>query len=190
MKMTDTNPTTLTTPIDRTVLTELAAGDRVLVSGDILVFRDQVHRELCGLIGRGEPLPVDLRDAVVYYCGPTPGREGRAVGSAGPTTSARMDRYTPALLEAGVAVTIGKGDRSGEVAQAFARWGGVYLAATGGVGALLGGTVVDARIVAYPEFGPEALRVFRVRDFPAVVGIDTRGVSAFAVPSSDAAGCS
>jgi fumarate hydratase subunit beta len=187
--MTEPTPKKLVTPIDRELLTGLTAGDRVLISGDMLVFRDQVHRELCSLLERGEALPVDLRDAVVYYCGPTPGREGRPVGSAGPTTSARMDQYTPALLEAGLAVTIGKGDRSDAVVEAFARYGAVYLAATGGVGALLGLTVLSARVVAYPEFGPEALRVFRVRDFPAVVGIDSHGGSAFAVPEADTGHC-
>ena len=187
--MTEPTPKRMVTPIDRELLAGLNAGERVLISGDMLVFRDQVHRELCALIECGESLPVDLRDAVVYYCGPTPARYGHPVGSAGPTTSARMDQYTPALLEAGLAVTIGKGDRSDTVIQAFARWGAVYLAATGGVGALLGRTVMDARVEAYPEFGPEALRVFRVRDFPAVVGIDSHGGSAFAVPAADTGKC-
>jgi len=187
--MIEPTPKRMVTPIDRQLIGGLSAGDRVLISGDMLVFRDQVHRELCTLLDRGESLPVDLRDAVVYYCGPTPGRDGRPVGAAGPTTSARMDRYTPALLEAGIAVTIGKGDRSDEVAREFERWGAVYLAATGGVGALLGRTVLDARVEAFPELGPEALRIFRVRDFPAVVGIDSHGGSAFAVPAADTGKC-
>ena len=110
-----TEPTPIQTPVDRTLLASLRAGDTVLITGDFLVFRDQVHRELAAMLDAGLPLPVDLRDAVVYYCGPTPARGGRPVGAAGPTTASRMDAFTPRLLEAGVAATIGKGDRSPEV---------------------------------------------------------------------------
>ncbi len=181
-------PTAIHTPVDRAQLARLRAGDTVLITGDVLVFRDQVHRELAALLAAGKPLPVDLRDAVVYYCGPTPSRGRGPVGAAGPTTSSRMDPFTPPLLDAGIAAAIGKGDRSPEIARAFAKHGAVYFAATGGAGALLGRTVMEARVLAFAEFGPEALRTFRVRDFPAVVGIDALGNSAFAVPDGLVAG--
>ena len=172
-------PVPMTTPVDRETLLSLRAGDRVLLSGEVLVFRDEVHRILCGLIERGEPLPFDLENAVLYYCGPTPARGGRPVGSAGPTTSARMDQFTEPLLERGLAATIGKGNRSREVRNLLARYGAVYLAATGGVGALLACHITAARIIAYPELGPEAARVFTVTDMPLIVGLDAHGGSAF-----------
>jgi fumarate hydratase subunit beta len=167
-------------PADRETLLSLRAGDIISLSGEVLVFRDEVHRILCGLIARGEPLPFELSDAAVYYCGPTPAKGGHPVGSAGPTTSARMDRFTAPLLERGLAVTIGKGNRSREVRDLLVRHGAVYLVAVGGVGALLSRHISEARVIAYPELGPEAARMFTVRSMPLVVGLDSRGGSAFA----------
>ena len=170
----------LTTPLDRTDVGNLRAGDRVLLSGEIYVFRDQVHRMLCDLIDRGEPLPFDLADAVVYYCGPTPPPPGMPVGSAGPTTASRMDKFTGPLLEQGLAMTIGKGDRSPQVSELLRKHAAVYMLAVGGAGALLGQCVSESRIAAYPELGPEAARIFTVRDMPLIVAIDSRGDGAFA----------
>jgi len=174
--------TRLTAPAGRDMLRSLNAGDRVTLSGDILVFRDQVHRILCGYIDEGRDLPFSLEDAILYYCGPTPPREGMAIGSAGPTTSSRMDTFTAPLLDRGLAATIGKGDRSPEMTELFVRHGAVYFVATGGAGALLGRTVTRVETLAFPELGPEAARMFTVVDMPLTVGIDTRGNSAFATP--------
>jgi len=169
----------ITTPVGREILSGLRHGDRVLLSGDILVFRDQVHLILCEMIGRGESLPFDLTGAVLYYCGPTPGRDGMPVGSAGPTTASRMDKFTEPLLERGLAATIGKGNRSPEVTALLEKYGAVYFAAVGGAGAYLGKKVKKAEIVAFSELGPEAARVFTVDDMPLIVGIDSMGGSAF-----------
>ncbi len=171
--------TTITTPIDPEQLASLNAGDRVLLSGEIFVFRDQVHKLLLELIAKGEPMPFDLTNAALYYCGPTPAKNGMAVGSAGPTTSSRMDDFTEPLLARGLKVTIGKGDRSEEVAEAYAHHGAAYFVAVGGAGALLARTIENARVIAWPELGPEAARVFTVRSMPLIVGIDSVGESAF-----------
>ena len=128
---------------------------------------------------RGEPLPFELDGAAVYYCGPTPARGGRPVGSAGPTTSSRMDRFTGPLLERGLALAIGKGGRSDNVRGLFAKHGAAYLVATGGAGALLARHVIASRILAYPELGPEAARLFTVNRMPLIVGYDASGGSAF-----------
>lgn len=170
----------LTTPLDRNAVSDLSAGDRVLLSGDVYVFRDQVHRMLCELIDRGESLPFDLTDAAVYYCGPTPPKSGMPVGSAGPTTASRMDPFTGPLLERGLAMTIGKGDRSSEVAGLLRQHSAVYMLAVGGAGALLGRCVTGSRVVAYPELGPEAARIFTVHEMPLIVAIDSHGDGAFA----------
>lgn len=170
----------LVTPLDRETLLRLRAGDIVTLSGEVLVFRDEVHRILCGMIERGETLPFSLDGAALYYCGPTPATDGRPCGSAGPTTSARMDRFTGPLLDRGLAMTIGKGNRSPAVREWFMERGAVYMVATGGAGALIACHIIDSRIIAYPELGPEAARVFTVRDFPLIVGLDARGGSAFA----------
>jgi fumarate hydratase subunit beta len=173
--MANTEIISVTTPIDRGILGRLKAGDRAALSGEVLVFRDEAHRILCEMIGRGEPLPFSLKDAALYYCGPTPGRNGKPVGSAGPTTSSRMDRFTGPLLEQGLAMTIGKGNRSPDVAALLVRYKAVYMAATGGVGALLARHITASRIIAFPELGPEAARIFTVYDFPLITAIDTEG---------------
>jgi fumarate hydratase subunit beta len=170
---------TLSTPLDRESVRSLRAGDRVHLSGRILVFRDQVHRLLCGLIERGESLPFPVEGEAVYYCGPTAPRHGMAVGSAGPTTSSRMDPFTGPLLDHGLAMMIGKGNRSESVRELIRTYGAAYLVATGGAGALMAKHVVEAEVIAYPELGPESARCFVVADMPLIVGIDARGVSAF-----------
>ena len=173
--MINTDVISVTTPLDRGILHRLKAGDRVTLSGEVLVFRDEVHRILCEMIERGETLPFSLKDAALYYCGPTPGSRGMPVGSAGPTTSSRMDRFTGPLLEQGLAMTIGKGNRSPEVAALMVRHRAVYMAAIGGIGALLAKHITFSKVIAFPQFGPEAARIFTVRDFPLITAIDTEG---------------
>lgn len=169
----------LSTPLDRMMVRALRAGQRVMLSGDVLVFRDQVHRILAEMMARGEKLPFDLENAALYYCGPTPPRGDASVGSAGPTTSSRMDPFTGPLVERGLLMTIGKGNRSPAIAELLKRHGAVYMLATGGAGALLGRCVTASRIIAFPELGPEAARIFTVKDLPLIVGIDSRGESIF-----------
>lgn len=153
----------------------LKAGDSVLISGVIYTARDAAHKKMAGLIQKGEPLPFDLPGQIIYYVGPTPAKPGRAVGSAGPTTSGRMDLYTPLLLEQGMKACIGKGGRSAAVREALEKYKGVYLAAVGGAGAYLSKRVVKSEVIAYPELGAEAIHRLEVRDFPATVINDTYG---------------
>ena len=175
----------LRTPVNRTDIESLRAGEQVALSGEILVFRDQVHRILCDLINKNEPLPFNLKDETVYYCGPTPSRHGMPVGSAGPTTSGRMDKFTEPLLQQGLAVTIGKGGRSPEITRNLIQYKSVYMIAAGGTGALMAKHITAAELIAFPELGTEAARVFTVRDMPLIVGIDTHGESAFAHPECE-----
>lgn len=177
--MSDT-PIILTPPIDDETAQALKAGDRILLTGSIFTARDAAHRRMVELMERGEDLPVELEGAVLYYVGPTPASPGRATGSAGPTTSSRVDRYTPALLARGLRVVIGKGDRSPEVAAALQEHGAVYLAAVGGAGALLAQRVVAAEVVAWPELGTEAIHRFEVNEFPAIVVMDSHGGNLYA----------
>ena len=169
----------ITTPLNRNVIRELNSGDTVALTGEVLVFRDQVHRILCEMIQNGEQIPFNLKDAALYYCGPTPARYGMPVGSAGPTTSSRMDPFTGPLLEMGLAMTIGKGNRSKEVVALLKKHEAVYMLAIGGTGALLAKHVETASVIAFPELGPEAARMFTVKEMPLIVGIDTHGKSAF-----------
>jgi len=172
--------TMLTPPLDDRQVSALTAGDAVTVTGVIYTARDAAHRRLAALIERGEKLPVDLAGQIIYYTGPTPASPGRATGSAGPTTSSRMDPYTPRLLAAtGVKALIGKGDRGEEVVKALVDNRAVYLAAVGGAGALLAERIVSAGVAAWPELGTEAIHRLEVRDFPAVVAIDSRGASIY-----------
>ena len=159
----------------RQALRGLHAGDSVLLSGLVYAARDAAHKRLCALLENGRPLPFDICGAVVYYMGPTPAPAGRPIGSAGPTTSSRMDAYTPALLEAGLAGMVGKGNRSAAVVESMRRHGAVYFAATGGAGAFLSGCIRSAETVAFDDLGPEAVRLLRVEDFPARVAIDAHG---------------
>ncbi len=169
----------LTPPLDEKLARELRAGQAVRFDGVLYAARDAAHQRLTAALARGEPLPFPADGAVLYYVGPSPGAPGQVVGAAGPTTSARMDAYTPALLAAGIRGMIGKGDRSPEVIAAMRRCGAVYFAATGGAGALLGRCVREAEMIAYPELGAEALRRLVVADFPALVAIDAHGVSLY-----------
>ncbi|MBQ4370521.1 MAG: fumarate hydratase C-terminal domain-containing protein [Oscillospiraceae bacterium] len=158
---------------------DLKAGDRILLSGVIYTARDAAHKKMTELIKAGGELPFELKDSVIYYSGPTPEREGMPVGSCGPTTSSRMDGFSPLLYDLGVLATIGKGDRAPAVREAIVRNGALYLCAVGGAGALLAGCVEAAEIIAFPELGCEAVRRMRIKAMPLYVGIDTRGVSIF-----------
>ena len=153
----------------------LHAGESVLLSGVIYTARDAAHKRLCELLAEGKDLPFDIKNATIYYVGPTPAREGRAIGSAGPTTSYRMDAYSPALIAAGETGMIGKGKRSPEVIEAMKNYGAVYFGAIGGAGALLSHCIKKAEIVAYEDLGAEALRRLEVENLPVTVVIDCNG---------------
>jgi len=170
---------TIHTPLLRPDITELKVCEQVLLSGDVLVFRDQVHRILCEMIHKGEALPFSLKDEAVYYCGPTPARHGMPVGSAGPTTASRMDMFTEPLLEQGLAMTIGKGNRSPSIARSLHKHSAVYMVATGGTGALIARHITASKVIAFPELGTEAARRFTVSELPLIVGIDSHGDSSF-----------
>ncbi len=161
---------------------EYPAGTEVRLFGPVYAARDAAHRRMMEALDRGEPLPFEIAGATIYYVGPTPGDATRPVGSAGPTTSARMDVYTPRLLALGLRGMIGKGDRSPEVVEAIRRHQAVYFVAVGGAGALLGRCIVSAELVAYEDLGPEAVRRLILHDFPAWVAIDVQGRSMFAHP--------
>ena len=154
---------------------ELRAGESVLLSGVIYTARDAAHKRLCELLAHGKPLPIDIKNATIYYVGPTPAKEGRAIGSAGPTTAYRMDAYSPMLIAAGETGMIGKGKRGAEVIEAMKKSGAVYFGAIGGAGALLSHCIKKAEIVAYEDLGAEALRRLEVEDFPVTVVIDSLG---------------
>lgn len=162
-------------PADKAELSKLRAGDKLTVSGTIYTARDAAHKRLTELIASGEELPLDIRGAAVYYAGPTPEKPGQVIGSCGPTTSGRMDAYAPGLLDRGLAVMIGKGDRNAAVIDAIVRNGAVYLAAMGGAGALMGSCVKAARIVCYEDLGCEAIRELKVENMPLTVVIDSQG---------------
>ncbi|MCM8710759.1 Fe-S-containing hydro-lyase [Clostridium sp. SYSU_GA19001] len=165
----------ITTPLTKEKIKELKAGDSVLITGTIYAARDAAHKRLVELLEKGESLPIEAEDAVVYYVGPTPEKPGQVIGSAGPTTSYRMDAYSPKLIEKGLRAMIGKGIRSSEVIEAIKKNTGVYFGAIGGAAALIGKSVVKSEIVAYEDLGAEAIRKLEVVDFPAVVIIDCQG---------------
>ena len=165
----------ITTPLKDEDLKGLKIGEKVMISGIIYSARDAAHKRLVELIEKGEPLPFDLPGQVIYYVGPTPARPGHAVGSAGPTTSYRMDAYAPTLIANGLKGMIGKGSRGDNVKQAMKKHGAVYFAAVGGAGALISKSIVNAEVIAYPELGAEAVRRMEVKNFPAIVAIDTSG---------------
>ncbi len=165
----------ISAPLTDADVMDLKAGDNVLITGVIYAARDAAHKKLVELIEKNEALPFDLNGQFIYYVGPTPAKPGQAIGSAGPTTSGRMDAYTPKILENGIKGVIGKGSRNAATVQAFQDYKGLYLAATGGAGALLAKTIKESEIVAYPELGPEAIRRLVVEDFPATVINDAYG---------------
>ncbi len=154
---------------------KLKAGDSVLISGMMYTARDAAHKRMTELLERGEALPFDIEGQTIYYLGPSPAKPGQIIGSAGPTTSTRMDKYTPALLDLGLKGMIGKGRRSGEVIDAMKRNGAVYFAAIGGAGALLSKAITQAQVIAWDDLGTEAVRRIEVKDFPAIVVIDSQG---------------
>ena len=162
-------------PFEKEKLKDLKAGDSVLISGTIYTARDEAHKRIVEMIRRGEELPFEIRDAVIYYAGPAPARPGQVIGSVGPTTSYRMDPYAPVLLDLGLSGMIGKGPRSPEVKDAVVRNGAVYFAAIGGAAALIARSVISAEVIAFEDLGAEAVRKLRVRDFPATVAIDSLG---------------
>ena len=162
-------------PLVSEEIKELRAGDYVYITGTVYTARDAAHKRMEEALNQGNPLPLDLKDNVIYYMGPSPARQGRPIGSAGPTTASRMDKYTPRLLDLGLKGMIGKGKRTPEVAEAIVRNQAVYFAAVGGAGALLSKCIVESQMIAYEDLGTEAIRKLTVKDFPAVVVIDSLG---------------
>lgn len=162
-------------PLSRDDARRLKSGDSVLISGVIYTARDAAHKRLCALIEEGKELPLDLKDSIIYYVGPTPAKPGQAIGSAGPTTSYRMDAYSPALIANGETGMIGKGKRGPEVIDAMKKHGAVYFGAIGGAGALLSKCIKKAEVIAYEDLGAEAIRRLEVEDLPVVVVIDSDG---------------
>ena len=163
------------TPITEEVTAELKSGDYVYITGTVYVARDAAHKRMTEALERGEGLPVNLKDETIYYMGPSPAREGRPIGSAGPTTASRMDKYAPVLLDLGCKAMIGKGKRSREVIDAIVRNKAVYFAAVGGAGALLSKCITKSEIICYDDLGAEALRKLEIKDFPVIVVIDRNG---------------
>ncbi|MBW2056904.1 MAG: Fe-S-containing hydro-lyase [Deltaproteobacteria bacterium] len=170
-----TEPIRLTPPLEDRDLENLRIGDSILLSGVLYTARDAAHKRMIDLLDRGEGLPFDIRGQVIYYVGPSPARPGRVVGAAGPTTSYRMDDYSPRLMERGLKGMIGKGIRSKEVIEAMVRYHCVYMAAVGGAGALLSKCIKKAEVIAYEDLGPEAVRRLEVEDFPVILVNDIRG---------------
>jgi len=165
----------ITSPISPEVIENLRAGDQLLISGVIYVGRDAAHKRMVEALDKGEKLPFDIKGQTIYYMGPSPTKPGHVIGSAGPTTSGRMDAYTPRLLAAGLKAMIGKGSRSDKVKEAIKEHKAVYLASTGGAAALIAKAITKSEIIAYPELGPEALLRLEVKDFPTIVINDCQG---------------
>ena len=175
----------LSTPLKEEDVRQLEAGDVVYLSGTIYTARDAAHKRIVEALDRGEEPPFPLQGAVIYYVGPTPAPKGRAIGSAGPTTSYRMDTFAPRLHALGLKATIGKGKRSEEVKEALQKYTAVYFGATGGAGALLSQRILKAEVIAYEELGPEAVRALEVLDFPLLVVNDAYGGELYAKPKTD-----
>jgi len=168
------------TPLTDEDVMKLRAGDRVLINGVTYTARDAAHRRMVDLLDSGGDLPFDIRGQVIYYAGPAPAKPGAVIGSCGPTTSSRMDIYTPKLIQHGLKGMIGKGTRSREVKAAMMTYKCVYFAAVGGVGALLAKTIRESEVIAYPDLEPESVRRLVVKDFPAIVAIDVYGEDIYA----------
>lgn len=162
-------------PISKEILKTLRSGDYVYITGTIYSARDAAHKRMSEALDQNQPLPFDLTNNIIYYLGPSPAREGRPIGSAGPTTASRMDKYTPRLLDLGLGAMIGKGRRSQEVIDGIVRNGAVYFAAVGGAGALLSKRILKSEVIAYDDLGTEAIRRMEVEDFPVIVVIDSEG---------------
>ncbi|MDR3543407.1 MAG: Fe-S-containing hydro-lyase [Desulfosporosinus sp.] len=169
------DPIRLETPLTQEKVKGLKAGDKVLINGVIYTGRDAAHKKMVEGLDQGIDLPFTMKDQVIYFVGPTPAKEGQVIGSAGPTTSGRMDAYSPKLIAEGLTGMIGKGLRSSEVIEAMKNYGAVYFGAIGGAGALIAKCIVAAEVIAYPELGPEAVRRLIVKDFPVIVIIDHEG---------------
>ena len=165
----------ITVPLSDEDARLLHAGDYVYLTGTIYTARDAAHKRMYEALSEGKELPMDMQNNVIYYMGPSPAREGRVIGSAGPTTASRMDKYAPALLDLGLKGMIGKGKRSQEVKEAIVRNGAVYFAAVGGAGALLSRSITASEVIAYDDLGTEAIRKLTVKDFPVIVVIDAEG---------------
>ena len=165
----------VTAPMTREQARQLKSGDSVLLSGVIYTARDAAHKRLCELVEQGKELPLDVKDSIIYFVGPTPAKPGQVIGSAGPTTSYRMDAYSPTMIEQGQTGMIGKGKRSPEVIAAMKKHGAVYFGAIGGCGALLAKCIKKAEVIAYDDLGAEAIRRLEVEDFPVIVIIDSEG---------------
>ena len=163
----------------RQALQTLRAGDRVLLTGEIYTARDAAHKEICAGLARGEDAPFPLQDAIVYYAGPTPPKNGMAVGACGPTTASRMDGFAPTLLQAGVAAMIGKGERNADVISASWETGGCYFCAPGGAGALIATCITASEVIAFPHLGCESVKRFQVKNMPLIVAIDAFGGNLF-----------
>lgn len=163
------------TPLTRENAVKLKAGDSCLISGVIYAARDAAHKRLCELIAQGKELPLDIKDSIIYFVGPTPAKPGQTIGSAGPTTSYRMDSYSPDLIAIGQTGMIGKGKRGAEVIDAMKKYGAVYFGAIGGCGALLSRCIKKSEVIAYDDLGAEAIRRLEVEDFPVIVVIDSNG---------------
>lgn len=162
-------------PLDEKTVRDLKAGDFVYITGTIYSARDAAHKRMSEALAKNEALPIELENNIIYYLGPSPARENRPIGSAGPTTSGRMDKYTPALLDLGLKGMIGKGRRSAAVKEAVVKNGAVYFATIGGAGALLSKAITASEVIAYEDLGTEAVRRLEVADFPAIVVMDAEG---------------
>lgn len=165
----------ITTPLTDEIISNLKSGDEVLISGTIYTARDAAHKKLVDSINSGESLPFDIKNAIIYYVGPSPKKPGDVIGSAGPTTSYRMDAYTPTLLDLGLKGMIGKGSRNKNVVESIKKNHAVYFAAIGGAGALISSTIKSSEVIAYEELGPEAVHKLTVENFPAIVVLDSNG---------------
>ncbi|MDD5936107.1 MAG: Fe-S-containing hydro-lyase [Clostridiales bacterium] len=172
-------------PLTKSVAASLEAGDYVYLTGTIYTARDAAHKRMYESIQKGESIPIEVEHQTIYYLGPTPARENQVIGSAGPTTSSRMDKYTPELLDRGLLGMIGKGKRNEQVIESMKRNGAVYFAAVGGAGALLSKCIVESEVVAYEDLGTEAIRKLKVKDLPVIVVIDSKGNNMYETAVND-----
>jgi fumarate hydratase subunit beta len=169
----------ITAPLTKKQILNLKAGDQISLTGVIYTSRDQAHKRMCDLLAKGKKLPFDLKGQVIYYCGPTHTPKGKIIGSCGPTTSRRMDEFTLPLLKKGLAAMIGKGSRCQEVLRGIKKYRGIYFVTYAGCGALLSKYVSSAKVIAFPDLGPEAIKRLEVKDFPLIVAIDYKGENIF-----------